>query len=59
MPRWCVEAGSKPEAEGVTRALRFCVIESSIALRESLRNSGFGVGHVVSTLGFEGWAREG
>lgn len=31
--------GSKPRAAGVTRALRFCVMESSRVLRDSRRNS--------------------
>ena len=35
-----VEDGSKPAREGVTRALRFCAMESSIAPRDNRRNSG-------------------
>lgn len=38
-----VEEGSKPRSEGVRRALRFWVIESSIVLRERRRKSGLGI----------------
>lgn len=37
--RWEVEVGSNPAAAGVTRALRFWLMESSIALRDNLRKS--------------------
>ena len=39
--RTVVEDGSKPVREGVRRALRFCVMLSSIAEREIRRKSGF------------------
>jgi len=38
-----VDEGSKPALEGVRRALRFWVMESSIALRERRRKSGLGI----------------
>lgn len=37
--REAVEEGSKPEREGVRSALRFCVMESSIVLRDTRRKS--------------------
>lgn len=37
--RWEVELGSKPLVAGVMRALRFCVMESSMALRDVRRKS--------------------
>jgi hypothetical protein len=37
-----VEEGSKPRWPGVRSALRFCVIESSVVLREMRRKSGEG-----------------
>jgi hypothetical protein len=37
--RVVVEDGSKPDVEGVRRALRFCVILSSIELRDIRRKS--------------------
>ena len=39
MERVAVEEGSKPRREGVSRALRFCVIESSVVARERRRKS--------------------
>ena len=39
MERVAVEEGSKPRMAGVRRALRFCVIESSVVARERRRKS--------------------
>lgn len=43
--RFDVEEGSKPAREGVMRALRFCVIESSMEDRDIRRKSAQGVRH--------------
>lgn len=47
--RWEVECGSKPAEAGVRRALRFCVMESSIVPRERRRKSGEGEGRVLDS----------